>query len=61
MKRYLLAALLILTFSNISYGEELQDSPVSNVSDVIFRSSLTDVIPEVNDSYQEYYYSFCRL
>ena len=58
MKRYLLAALLILTFSNISYGEELQDSPVSNVSDVIFRSSLTDVIPEVNDSYQEYYYSF---
>ncbi len=58
MKRYLLAALLILTFSNISYGEEIQDSPVSNVSDVIFRSSLTDIIPEVSDEYSEYRYSF---
>ncbi|MBD5402596.1 LPS-assembly protein LptD [bacterium] len=48
MKRYLLAILLILAFSNSSYAEDLSDEPVSNVHDVIFRSSLTNIIPDVN-------------
>ncbi len=54
MKRYLIAAVLILAFSNSSYADELSESPVSNVQDVIFRSSLTNVIPDVNESYSGY-------
>ena len=47
MKRYLIAAVLILAFSNSSYADELSESPVSNVQDVIFRSSLTSLIPVI--------------
>ena len=47
MKRYLLAAVLILAFSNSSYAEDLADSPVSNVQDVIFRASVSNMIPDV--------------
>lgn len=43
---------------NTSYGEEFEDSPVTNVQDVIFRSSLTNVIPDVNDSREDYNYYF---
>ena len=58
MKRYLLAAVLILAFSNSSYAEDLADSPVSNVQDVIFRSSLSNMIPDVNGTPDNYDYSF---
>lgn len=58
MKRYLLAAVLILAFSNSSYAEDLADSPVSNVQDVIFRSSLSNMIPDVDGTPDSYSYSF---
>ena len=58
MKRYLLAAVLILAFSNSSYAEDLADSPVSNVQDVIFRSSLSNMIPDVQGTPDDYNYAF---
>lgn len=58
MKRYLLAAVLILAFSNSSYAEDLADSPVSNVQDVIFRSSLSNMIPDVQGTPDDYDYAF---
>lgn len=59
MKKYLIAAILILSVINPSFAEDLEDSPVMNVQDVIFRSSLTNVIPDVNDEYdREYQYAF---
>ena len=58
MKKYLLAAVLILAFSNSSYAEDLADSPVSNVQDVIFRSSLSNMIPDVQGTPDDYDYAF---
>lgn len=59
MKKYLIAAILILSVINPSFAEDLEDSPVSNVQDVIFRSSLTNVIPDVNDETdRDYQYAF---
>lgn len=58
MKKYLLAAVLILAFSNSSYAEDLADSPVSNVQDVIFRSSLSNMIPDVQGTPDDYNYAF---
>ena len=58
MKKYLLAAVLILAFSNSSYAEDLEDSPVSNVQDVIFRSSLSNMIPDVQGTPDDYNYAF---
>lgn len=58
MKKYLLAAVLILAFSNSSCAEDLADSPVSNVQDVIFRSSLSNMIPDVQGTPDDYNYAF---
>ncbi len=62
MKRYLIAALLIIVFSNSScYSDELENSPVMNVQDAVFRSSLTDLVPDTdgNGTYSGYdSYSF---
>jgi len=58
LKRYLLAALLILSFVNPSYSEEFQEMPEMNVQDVIFRSSLTNIIPDVNNEHEDYNYYF---
>lgn len=49
MKRYLIAALLIMTFSNSSsFADELENSPVMNVQNAVFQSSLTNLIPDTD-------------
>lgn len=58
MKRYLIAALLIFTFSNASFADELENSPVMNVTNPVFRSSLTDLIPDNDNNYSGYDYNF---
>ena len=60
MKRYLIAALLIFTFSNSSvFADELEMSPVMNVTNPVFRSSLTDLLPNEDGTYSGYNdYSF---
>lgn len=60
MKRYLIAALVIFSFSNSSFAEDITQSPVANVENAVFRSSLTDLVPdEDGNSYSGYdSYSF---
>lgn len=60
LKRYLIAALLIFTFSNSSvFADELEMSPVMNVTNPVFRSSLTDLLPNEDGTYSGYNdYSF---
>ncbi len=53
MKKYLFITLLIMLIASPAFSEEvteLSEEPVSNVQDVIFRSSLTNIIPDVNDN-----------
>lgn len=49
---------LILAFSNPSYSEDLADSPVANVQQTFFKSSLTNLIPDVVPETGSYNYSF---
>ncbi len=60
MKRYLITALVIFSFSNSSFAEDITQSPVANVENAVFRSSLTDLVPdEDGNSYSGYdSYSF---
>lgn len=60
MKKYLIAILLILAFSNNScYSDELEDSPVTQIQDTIFRSSLIDLVPDTDGTrFNGYDYSF---
>lgn len=59
MKKYLIASILILAFSNPSIAEDLTNSPVSNVQNAVFRSSLTDLMPDEDGNYSGYdSYSF---
>lgn len=57
MKKYLFILSLIIIFANPSYSDELED--MSNVPDIIFRSSLTNIIPDVTStSASDYQYAF---
>lgn len=56
MKKYILI-IFITAFcltSSLCYGEDLIDSPVIDPQDVIFRSSLTDIVHDLNDTSDEY-------
>lgn len=56
MKKYILA--IVLTAFIISpavFGEEIENSPVVDPQDVIFRSSLTDIVHDLNNTADEYY------
>lgn len=47
MKKYLIAALVICSISsNRSFAEDISTSPVANVQNAVFQSSLTDLVPD---------------
>lgn len=58
MKRYLIAALVIFSFSNSSYAEDISQSPVANVENAVFRSSLTDLVPDTDGNTYSGYDSY---
>lgn len=56
MKKHILAFILTaFILAPAVYGEEIENSPVIDPQDVIFRSSLTDIVRDLNDTAEEYY------
>ncbi len=56
MKKYIIA-IFLTAFSlttSICYGEDIADSIVVDPQDVIFRSSITDIVHDLNDTSDEY-------
>lgn len=58
MKKYLFIIFLIAAFSNTAFADDVWDTPMMDAQDVIFRSSLMEVVPDVNNerysSYDEF-------
>ena len=55
MKKYAIILFLTIAFTTTTaYSEELQNSVLANPSDVIFRSSLTDLVENLEETHEEY-------
>ncbi len=54
MKKYLYTLIIITLFSQVAFCQEISESAVVNPSEVIFRSSLTDIVHDVSDNSDEY-------
>lgn len=49
MKKYLFITLLIMLLGTSSLAQEVTDEQITNAPDVLFRSSLMNVVPDVNN------------
>ena len=54
MKRYLIILILLVSFAGVAYAQESVDPVITDPQDVIFRSSLTDIVHDVQDHSDEY-------
>ncbi len=54
MKKYLTLLILIFALSPVALADDWENSEVVHPEDVIFRSSLTDVVQDLSDTSEEY-------